>query len=445
MRSSSNGSLRHGKPDGVPGRSKWASQQDSGPGGSGPSRGPPDSRELVPPIIHKFDSAGPELKIGAMQRPLVFTRLGRLPFLIAGILSLILGIWGGLIRVPVNVPLPVTHANWLTFHGPLMVCGFLGTVISLERAVGLRSMWTYGAPLLTAAGAFWILFGGLGTTGPLLILAGSAWFVAVSIRVVFLSRALFTVVMSTGAVTWLVSNGLWVAGWDLNRLVPWWIAFLALTIIGERLDLTRFQKPVRWATPSLVAVLVVFLGGVLLSTWDKARGEQVSGLGLLALALWLARFDIARRTIRQPGLPRFMAVCLLSGYAWMGLSGALLLTFAPLEAGLRYDAVLHTFFVGFVFSMIFGHAPVIFPSVLQLPSAFFPRFYLHVALLHAALVLRVWGDLAGNQPVRAWGTILNSAAIGLFLLNTVTGIFQAYFIQRPKSASRMASDSRRGT
>jgi hypothetical protein len=32
-------------------------------------------------------------------------------------------------------------------HGPLMVCGFLGTLISLERAVALDA-WSYAAPAL---------------------------------------------------------------------------------------------------------------------------------------------------------------------------------------------------------------------------------------------------------------------------------------------------------
>jgi hypothetical protein len=342
--------------------------------------------------------------------------------------------------VPVNVTLPVNHANWLTFHGPLMVCGFLGTVISLERAVGLRSLWTYGAPLFTATGAIWIALGGLGSTGPLLILIGSAWFVAVSLRVVFLSRALFTAVMTLGGASWVVGNSLWLAGWNVNRVVPWWIGFLALTIIGERLDLARFQKPVRWAAPALLVVLGVFLLGIVMTVFRQSFGEVLTGTGLLLLAVWLSRFDIARRTIRLPGLPRFMAFCLLSGYFWLGLSGLLMPFCSPLESGFRYDAVLHAFFVGFVFAMIFGHAPVIFPAVLQLPAAFFPRFYLHVALLHAGLGLRVWGDLTQNQSLRSWGTILNTLAIGVFLLNTVLGILQVS-LGSPRAAPKKVSST----
>ena len=53
--------------------------------------------------------------------------------------------------------------------------------------------------------------------------------------------------------------------------------------------------------------------------------RMVFGAALLALALWLLRQDIARRTVKDTGLTRFIAVCLLSGYAWLALAGAIML------------------------------------------------------------------------------------------------------------------------
>ena len=349
-------------------------------------------------------------------------RLWRLPLLASGILSLLCAIWGGLIRLPLAVPLPTDHANWISFHGPLMVCGFLGTVIGLERAVGLPGLWTYAAPVLTGLGALTLVSGGLGLPGPILLTLGSGVFVAVTVRVVQLQRAVFTVTMSLGGAAWLVGNTLWLFEWPVVRVVPWWMAFLGLTIVGERLDLSRFQKRERSAQPLLFSAAGLFLGGVMLSTRTQPAGEIATGAGLLALALWLGRFDIARRTVRQPGLPRFMAVCLLSGYLWLGASGLLMMLYAPLQSGLRYDAVLHAFFLGFVFMMIFGHAPVIFPSVLMLPVAFRPRFYAHVVLLHASLALRVAGDLAEWPFGRQTGGALNGVAVVLFLGNTVASL-----------------------
>jgi hypothetical protein len=346
--------------------------------------------------------------------------------------SLLTGVWGGLARLSVNVPLPADNANWLSFHGPLMVCGFLGTVIGLERAVGLPGKWAYAAPVLTGVGAGTLIVGMPGRLPLWLLTLGSAVFVAVTGRVIQLRRELFTVTMSAGAVAWLAGNALWLRDWPLARVAPWWIAFLALTIVGERLDLARFQKPQPAARPLLLAALGLFLGGVGASAVAPSFGERVVGAGLLALAAWLGRFDIARRTVGQAGLPRFMAVCLLGGYIWLAAAGALFLGCVPLQAGGTYDAALHAFFLGFVFAMIFGHAPVIFPAVLQLAPVFHPRFYAHVALLHGSLLLRLAGDLAGSVPARQWGGALNGVALVLFLLNTAS----ALVFPQPAGSSR---------
>jgi hypothetical protein len=349
-------------------------------------------------------------------------RIGRLPLLLMGIASLVAGVWGGLVRLPLNLPLPGGNANWLTFHGPLMVCGFLGTVIALERAVGLRAWWAYSAPLLVGAGAVMVIAGRTGHTPVTLITLGSIGFWLVTLWIVRLQRANFTVVISVGALAWVVGNALWRAGWGFNRVVPWWIAFLALTIVGERLELCRFQKPSKWSAPLLYAALAMFGAGVVLTAMVQVPGERLTGLGLLALAAWLWRFDVARRTVRQPGLPRFMASCLLVGYVWLVVAGALMIAFSPLESGLRYDAVLHSFFLGFIFSMIFGHAPVIFPAVLVTQPLFRRWFYSHVVLLHAALLLRIGGDAATWLPGRQWGGIMGAVAIALFLVNTVASL-----------------------
>jgi hypothetical protein len=128
----------------------------------------------------------------------------------------------------------------------------------------------------------------------------------------------------------------------------------------------------------------------------------VAGAGCLAIALWLLRFDIARKTIRQKGLPRFAATCLLSGYVWLGVSGLLGLLQGAVIAGPRYDAFLHTVLIGFVISMIFGHAPIIF-RMLRLPITFNRSSTspdLHIA--HPGITetwqhlpLRLWGGLNG--------------------------------------------------
>jgi hypothetical protein len=146
-------------------------------------------------------------------------------------------------------------------------------------------------------------------------------------------------------------------------------------------------------------------------------------MGLLALAFWLLRHDLAWRTVRQRGLPRFMAICLLSGYAWLAV-GSLLWIFFPdrLNGGPFYDAMLHSIFLGFVFAMIFAHAPVIFPSITGVAMPFQRAFYGHVAFLHLSLALRVGADLGVWLPGQKWGGLLNALAILVFLANNIRAV-----------------------
>ena len=64
--------------------------------------------------------------------------------------SLLAGLDAGLLRM--GVPAPLDAAALPDVHGPLMVLGFLGTLIALERAVALRAAWGYAAPVLLGLG-----------------------------------------------------------------------------------------------------------------------------------------------------------------------------------------------------------------------------------------------------------------------------------------------------
>jgi hypothetical protein len=168
--------------------------------------------------------------------------------------------------------------------------------------------------------------------------------------------------------------------------------------------------------------MALFLGGIVITLFAADVGVRIAGVGKIALALWLLRHDVARRTIRQVGLTRFIAACLLLGYIWLTVGGLLAIWSGAVTAGFFYDAELHTILLGFVFSMIFGHAPIILPALTGLTMEFSRRFYLHLALLHLSLILRILGDLTLSLPARQWGGLLNVIALLLFLFNTVTSV-----------------------
>lgn len=333
-----------------------------------------------------------------------------------GILSLLVAMWAGLVRM--GWALPPVHRTWVGRHGPLMVAGFLGTVISLERAVALMRAWTYLPPVLTGLGGLVLLFGLPAKLGIVLITLGSLGLIAVFGLIVQRQPALFTLAMALAAVLWAVGNALWLLDRSIPVAVPWWIGFLVMTIAGERLEMTRLTRMSAFGRNAFLAASAVYLAGLVTSAALYDLGIRVAGVGLAGLGLWLLQYDVARRTVRQRGLPRFIAVALLAGYGWLTVAGVQALTFGGVMAGVRYDAILHAIFLGFVMSMIFAHAPVIFPAVLGVTMPYRPVFYAHLALLHLSLLLRIAGDLAGSVTWRQWGGMLNVIALLLFLGNS---------------------------
>lgn len=345
------------------------------------------------------------------------TAAWRIPLLAIAMLSMACGVWLGLIRLGWNLPLPWT--DQLIGHGPLMVCGFLGTLIGLERAVALGTRWGYAAPVLSAAGAIAVDFGPSTFAGPLLITLGSLVMVAIFVELMRRQPSLFMGTMMLGAVAWAAGNAQWLAGAAIFRVVFWWLVFLVATIAGERLELNRVLRPARSVSWTFASAIAVVFAGVLVAAQRPEAGVMVLGAGLVALAWWLARYDVARRTVRQSGLTRFMAICLLSGYGWLGVGGVLGIVLRPVMPGVAYDAMLHAVFLGFVMSMIFAHAPVILPAVLGVALRYRSAFYLHLGVLQVSVLLRIVGDLVDDLGRwRVWGGLLNAAAVLLFLFNT---------------------------
>ena len=282
----------------------------------------------------------------------------RLPLLFLGMLSLVIGILAGLARLAITMP-PIATAQ-MGGHGALMISAFLGTVISLERAVALARRWPYLAPLCAGLGGLAMICGLNPMATQAFSIAGGLVLLAGSLLILRQQPAMYTTTLALGALSWLIGSLTW------------------------------------------------------------SIGLQVFAFGLLALAFWLLRYDIARHTLRQSGLARFIAACLLSGYIWLafgallGLSGG----FSPGHA-LR-DAALHSIFLGFVFSMIFGHAPIIFPAVAKIRIPYHPAFYLPLAALHASLLMRVVGDLTNAASLRQFAGIANAITLLLFIITLLS-------------------------
>jgi hypothetical protein len=269
------------------------------------------------------------------------------------------GLWVGLARL--GLALPGGMPALAEFRGAFMVCGFLGTLISLERAVAIGRWWGYSAPALSAAGAVLLLLGEPLFAAGMFLLAGLA--LTVNSAVVSARQpALFTIMLAVAAACWGGGTIAWIMGQDAANATGWWLAFLMLTVAAERLELSRLLSPPRLSQAMFVAAALLVIIGA-------ARGEfagefaPFSGIGLLASTAWLLRHDIALRTVRQSGQTRFSAACMLAGYFWLGIAGLLLLLALPATTAFSYDAAVHAITIGFIISMIFGHAPIILPAV----------------------------------------------------------------------------------
>ncbi len=343
----------------------------------------------------------------------------RVPLLVLGFFGLLFGTGAGLARL--GWSMPETAASAAALHGPLMICGFFGVVIALERAVAIGRYWAYLGPLLAGVGSVAAVFGAM-ALAPWFYLAGGLVLLAASLDVYRRQRALFTFTLALGAACWPIGVALWALGADVHQVVAWWLGFLILTIAGERLELSRFLPPSRFARTTFALVLAIIVAGMLGA--NRPWGATVFGAGLLALAAWLLKQDIARRTVRNKGLTRFIAVCLLSGYAWLAAGGAILTWagggFAP--GAPAYGAAMHALALGFVFSMVFGHAAIIFPAVLRVAVPYHPSFYVPLALLHGSLLVRMAGEATGLLAWTQAGGLLNAVALAAFIASTASAV-----------------------
>ncbi len=341
----------------------------------------------------------------------------RLPFMLAAVLALATGLWAGLARLGWVIPPLAPHHP--TAHGPLMLGGFLGALIGLERAVALGRWWGFLTPALAAASTVWTLFSPDWRPAAWLLTAAGIAACAVFIEMLRRRDDLATRTMALGVAAWFLGNLQWAMSGMVLIAVPWWGAFLVLTIMGERLELARVLAPPRRARVAFILCLVLLLGGLLAAYAAHGLGMRAFGAGLVALAAWGLRWDLARKTLGASPRHRFTGLTILGGYFWLAVSGGLMLIGGGRLGGLPWDAALHALFLGFVFSMIFAHAPIVASVVLGRDLGYSPAFYVHVALLHLSLLLRAGADLAGSTDGRAFGSLLNMVAIAVFLLNTL--------------------------
>lgn len=333
-------------------------------------------------------------------------------FLFFAGIGLLSGLYAGLVKLGFLAEMNLNIPGGL--HGPLMINAFLGTLISLERAAALEKRWTLTGPFLMAVSVVFMLFVDL-QYGSWLFTTGSLFVTLTLLHICFIQPKIYHYIMAMGGASLFIGNLLFTMGAPVFEVVIWWMGFPVLTIFGERLELNRIMRPPKKAQWAFVGFIAIWILGTSLLHFSRIHGWHLVMVSTLATALWLIRYDIARKTIRSVQWTRYSAWCLLTGYGWLILTGIFGLIYGLPTAGPVYDAQLHMVFVGFVFSMIFAHASVIIPSLSGKIIPWSRYFYLPLILLHGSLVLRILGDFLGEHMLRAAGSWINVLAILLFL------------------------------
>lgn len=336
-----------------------------------------------------------------------------IPFIV---ISLLLGLNGGLLRLGWNLPL----SNTAIHHGLLMTGSFMGSLIVLERISTMSNLWWRLFPLAGVVSAVLFATGNL-YGGIIALLMANAGLLLFYYRQLGQHQQLYWYLLLAGSVCWLIGNLLVLKTLFVPRAVGWWMAFILCTIVGERLELTRFLPVPKWAFYMLAVLFVPILISLFVPFHEA--GRWLLGLSVLGIGLWLSRFDMARITVKKTGYYQYIGTALYAGYFWLMVLGLILFTLD--DSPVFYDLFVHAFFLGFAFSMIWAHAPLIFPSLIKKQGpAYHPVIWIGWSIFQVTLIGRLLSALMGFVELRQWLGMFNGLSIFLLFFSILI-----YFIK----------------
>jgi hypothetical protein len=342
------------------------------------------------------------------------------------ILSLLLAIWSGWIRIGFLLPVTVVAAQ----HGSIMVNCFLASLIYLERAVTFRNKAILLLPFINAVAVVAIATG-FPVIAIYLHVLCSAGFLVMCAYFIYRYKESYYYVFFAGAFCLLQGNIVLIQSALFASSVVWWILFLLFTIVAERLELSRFLPQSKTRQRSLIVVL----SAVFISAFIPFHGAGSLSLciSLALTALWLLKYDMAFKSIRNKGQQRYSGLLLITGYAWLLITAVVIAMQDHFIFG--YDALLHSFFIGFVFSMIFSHAPIILPAILKLPIKIYrPVLYAWFILLQLSLVVRIISDFLAEITCRKYAGLANGITILLFFITVAITVRTELLRRKTRSA-----------
>jgi len=336
----------------------------------------------------------------------------RIPFMLAAVFNLIAGIWAGLIRLGWDLPVTPVAVH----HGAIMVGGFLTALIALEKAIPLKKKLALVVPVISALSLMMVV-PGYYHTGLYFLLAGSVGLFIIHAYYLYLHpRELSIMLMMVGAGCLITGNAMLIHKQFYPAAFPWWMGFLLFTITAERIELSKLLPVSTKMKNLLLGFMALFLSGVIIPF--HGVGKYLSAIAMICIAVWMLQHDVMRIGLKKTGLTRFSSVALLIANSWLIINGVLLIVMP--DTAYSYDILVHSFFIGYAFAMIFAHGPIILPGVLGITSKpYHPVLYGWLFLVQGSLLLRLIADTLFNTDWRKLSGIFTSAGILLYFVTLV--------------------------
>lgn len=332
----------------------------------------------------------------------------RIPFMLLALVNLLAGLAAGLVRMGYQF----LFNTLAPAHGAIMVGGFLGTLIALEKIIPLKNKFLLIIPLLSS-GSLLLFFFGLSQEAVLCITTASFCLTGVFLYYFFRHRNIQYTLMLAGGICWSIGNVLLYSKNFYPACFPMWLAFILFIIVGERIELMKFLPVTNRDRLILFVLVLIYIISTLFQF--HGTGNIIAGISLVGISTWLLKYDVIAVGISKSHLTKYVAIALMCGYTSLLVCGIFLIIIR--ESMLAYDTIVHTFFLGFAFSMIFAHGPIILPGVLGIAvKPFHKIFYLFLFLLQVSWLIRAYADGALNFQLRQISGALSVIAIlGYFI------------------------------
>ncbi|MCI0447769.1 hypothetical protein L0152_31720 [bacterium] len=319
--------------------------------------------------------------------------LGALCFLIA----ISIGIWR--IAVTRGFNLPPIPESWPA-HGEIMLGGFLASLIIFERMIALPIDSLIWVPYVYATSAL-MLHSGHPFARGIHLAALAGWLLHRWIAYRKFHRWEKPLVESVAFIT-LTSALMYPGGLPSRPEVALQgLVFPIAVIAVERLEMSFLLKKI--GSRMVLLLLIGWCSLWNLSTWRGIPNHSVMGGITLLLVALIAFYDTALRVSQKQsdGLHKFLRTALMLSYAWLFLGAVAMTASSKISSAIFKDVQFHLIGLGFIFTMILGHAPLILSSALsKLPPKKAPM--IPFLVFQAATVLRILGDFALLKSVPFW-------------------------------------------